>query len=184
MNAQSFNFDVGVKSYKKNRLIVNEIHLLNEILFCMEKTNKTIFNISVISYVNDDSNKLKNFFDVKRDLSASNFEKVFNYYINKKGNLVTDVELGDESYFFEGPDNKVNVTVCLSGTKKHPSNNSSATKIYNFDQLKTLNKILKTFRQNTENVLYNNLEISSEIIKLSGSGFDINQFVKERGLNE
>ena len=150
----------------------------------MEKTNKKIFNISVISYVNDDSNKLKNFFDVKRDLSASNFEKVFNYYINKKGNLVTDVELGDESYFFEGPDNKVNVIVCLSGTKKHPSNNNSATKIYNFDQLKTLNKILKTFRQNTENVLYNNLEISSDILKLSGSGFDINQFVKERGLNE
>ena len=39
MIAPSFNFDIGVKNYKKNRLIVDKIHLKNELLNAYNNLN-------------------------------------------------------------------------------------------------------------------------------------------------
>ena len=57
MKAESFNFDIGVKNYKKNRLIVDKIHLTNEIRYTIETTNKPDFSVSLVSYVNSLDNR-------------------------------------------------------------------------------------------------------------------------------
>jgi hypothetical protein len=101
MTPLAFNFDLGIKNYKKNRLIVDSHHLKNEILYNMENAGKTSFNISAFSYYN---NQNKGFLDSVRDIEASSLSGSFHFFVSENGNLFTDLEMSSESYFY--PDEK------------------------------------------------------------------------------
>lgn len=181
MIAPSFNFDLGVKNYKKNRLIVDKIHLKNEILYNIEKTKKTSFNISAFSYLNENN---LNFLDAIRDLKASSLDNTFNFFINKNGNLFTDVEMSSDSYFYPERSDELNVVVCFSGSDVNPNNEKTASSIYRFNQLKTFTGFIKTFRKNAYNVNFKPLEIDNSYEKITNLGFDISSFVTERPNND
>lgn len=180
VHVESFNFDIGVKNTKKNRLVVNSIHLLNEILFNIEKTSKPNFQVSIVSYVNNKSNPLS-FFNVKRDLEIDGLDKAFNFYINRKGNVITNVEMNDVNYFYPDMENKTNVVICLSGFTTN-SDNSNAHDLYSPQQVTTLSKMLETFTFNTKSTTFEDLDVPKDLAKITSAGFDIGEFLKEIGL--
>ena len=181
MIAPSFNFDLGVKNYKKNRIIVDKIHLKNEILYNIEKTKKTSVNFSAFSYFNDSN---LNFLDAIRDLKASSLDNSFNFFINKNGNLFTDVEMSSDSYFHPEGSEKLNVFVCLYGSKKNLNNEKKASSIYRFNQLKTFSGMIKTFYKNAYDVNFEPLEIDNSYEKITNLGFDIVSYANERLNND
>ena len=176
------NFDLGVKNYKKNRLIVDHTHLKNEILFNIEKTQKRIVNIGVISYVNSPLQPRK-YIEVLRDLEVDGLTKSFNFFINNKGNVFTNVEMSDPTYFNKVEDNVLNVVVCLNGTIKKYESSSTATKIYKPTQLKSLTRLLSVFYDNFVETNYKQIEVTNELEKISSSGFNLELYAKERGLH-
>lgn len=181
VHVESFNFDIGVKNYKKNRLIVNPIHLLNEILFNIEKTSKSNFRVGVIGYLNNKNNPLS-FFNVKRDLETVGLEKSFNFYINRKGNIITNVEMSDTNYFYPTNNYTTNVIICLSSFTKN-FNNVDAQDIYSPEQITTLSKMMEVFNFDTKSTVFDNIDVSKDLSKIVNAGFDIKKFSKELGLS-
>lgn len=182
MKITAQNFDLGVKNYKKNRLIVDHTHLKNEILYNIERTQKRIVSISVISYVNNPLQPRK-YMEVLKDLDVDGLTNSFNFFINNKGNVFTNVEISDPTYFNEVEDNVLNVVVCLNGTLKKDDNSSTATKIYKPTQLKSLTRLLGVFYDTFVETKYREIEVTKEIEKLSSSGFKLETYTKERGLH-
>lgn len=177
MHAQSFNFDPGVKNYKKNRLILNDTHLKNEILYNIDRTSKPTFTISALSYVFPNSERPSSFQQIKSDLESSGFDNPFHFYINRKGNIITHVELSAESRFSS------NIVFCLASPIRHALNNNNAADIYEYVQLNTLERVLNVFKHTAKNVSYENLIIDNNTPKMSNAGFDLKSFVEERGIN-
>jgi len=181
MNAESFNFDPGVKNYKKNRLIVNQINLNNEILFSIEKTGKPNFVFSVIGYVNDQDNPF-GFFDVLRDLSISSLDKSFNLFVNRDGNVITNVEMSDTNYFYPEITNTTNIVVCLSSFSKNEDNKDNLYETYTYQQIVTLEKLAETFTFNTKSTSFKEINVPNDLNKITNAGFSILEFLKDRSL--
>lgn len=181
MNAESHNFDIGVKNYKKNRLIVNQIHLKNEILFNTEKTNKPNFTVSCVAYVNDKSNP-RGFFNILKDLEVSNLNTSFNFFINAKGNVITNVEMSDTNFFYKDADNNSNIVICLNSNTLNEKNNSTASKLYTYNQINSLTKMLESFTFDTKSTTFKELDVRSDLLKITNVGFSIKDFLKQRGL--
>lgn len=181
MNIESFNFDPGIKNYKKNRLIVNQVNLINEILFSVEKTSKPNFVFSVVGYVNNQDNPF-GFFDVLRDLSIDSLDKSFNLFVNRDGNVITNVEMSDTNYFYPDIDNTTNIVVCLSSFSKNTDNNNNLYETYTYQQIVTLGKLAETFTFNTKSTSFKEINVPNDLNKLTNAGFSISEFLKERSL--
>lgn len=182
MDAKAFNFDVGVKNYKKNRLIVNDLQLKNEIFYNIERNKKNKFQISLVSYLNSEDNPLS-FFNVLRDLEASNLDKSFNFYINRSGNMISNVEMNDPNFFYPEVEKGFNVVVCLSGFRFNKNNNLFAEDLYTTEQIKTLEQVFETYLFNGKEVSFEELNVSSNLEKISNVGFDIKQFLIDTNLD-
>jgi hypothetical protein len=178
MKAESFNFDLGVKNYKKNRLIVDEIHLTNEIRYTTETSNKPDFNISIISHNNSNDYPL-GFVDMIKSLEVDNLSNSFNFFINRSGNMITDVEMKDDTLLGDTLDNKTNVVICLDGISKNVDNAGSRGLLYSYSQIKTLSLALETFYYETRSTTFSELTVSNELEKLTNCGFDIASYIKE-----
>lgn len=182
IHAEAANFDCGVKNYKPRRLIVNPVHLKNELLYNIDRTNKKRINVSLVSYVNN-SKDPKKFLNIMRDLELSGLENTFNFFINLKGNLFTNVEMSDDNYFYDRGKDTINVVICLNGYTSHRENTKKASDLYSYDQLKTLSRMLELFRFNSNKVTYSPLSVTNELVKITNIGFDISTFVRNRGLD-
>jgi hypothetical protein len=176
MTPLAFNFDLGIKNYKKNRLIVDSHHLKNEILYNMENAGKTSFNISAFSYYN---NQNKGFLDSVRDIEASSLSGSFHFFINENGNLFTDLEMSSESYFYPDETSSLNVVVCISGKSINLDNKKKAQSLYRYNQLKTLNRFIKTFEKNSYQTTLKSLSVDNNYEKITNLGFDILQYGEE-----
>ena len=175
MTPLAFNFDLGIKNYKKNRLIVDTHHLKNEILYNMENTGKTSFTISAFSYYN---NQNKVFLDVVRDLEASSLNGSFHFYINENGNLFTDLEMSSESYLYSDETSDLNIVLCISGKNVNLSNEKKPQSLYRYNQLKTLNSFIQTFGENSYQTSFNNLSVDNNYDKITNLGFDFSEYGK------
>ena len=178
MKAEAFNFDVGVKNYKKNRLIVDKIHLTNEIRYTIETTNKPDFTFSIISHVNNNDYPLS-VDNILRGLEIANLKDSFHFFINRKGNVITDVEMKDDTLLGSNAKDKINVVVCLDAVKQNLNNNGERSLLYSIPQLKTLKQIVDTFYFETRNTEFIELNVPNEIKVLSNCGFSINQYITE-----
>lgn len=176
MKAESFNFDIGVKNYKKNRLIVNPLHLKNEILFTIDKSSKPNFIVSFCGYVND-KNRPRTFFNVLRDLEVEQLNNSFNFYMNRQGNIFTNVEMTDSNYFFPKENSTTNVVVCLSCFENITSNDKNPEDFYTPDQVKSLNKLSETFAFDTKSTTFKELSVPSDLGKIVNVGFDITKYI-------
>ncbi len=176
MKAESFNFDIGVKNYKKNRLIVDKIHLTNEIRYTIETTDKPDFSISLVSYVNNLDNRFT-LPNILRDLSVNDLSNSFNFFINQNGNMLTDVEMKDDTLLKSGG-NRTNVVICLDGTKINSDNTGSFSRLYNYSQLSTLEQVLETFYYESRNTVFENLDVSNRLTKITNVGFNISDYVE------
>lgn len=180
MNAESHNFDIGVKNYKKNRLIVNQIHLKNEILYNIEKTNKPNFVVSVVGYVNDKNNP-RGFFNVLKDLEVNNLHTSFNFFINSKGNVITNVEMSDTNFFYQEENGKTNIVLCLNSNSTNLDNSLTASRLYTYNQISTLTKMLETFTFDTKSTTFKEINVKSDLNKITNVGFSVDNFLKQRG---
>jgi hypothetical protein len=183
MIAPSFNFDIGVKNYKKNRLIVDKIHLKNEILYTIEKTSKNVFNISSFSFFDEDVNNVKSFDEVRRQLVVSSLSNSFNFFINREGNILTDVEMNSVSYFYPDASEEINVVFCFYSKTKNLTNDGEPLKFYNFNQLKNFKECLSVFKNTAYEVKYKKLSVDNRLDRITNLGFDIENYVKERSLD-
>jgi hypothetical protein len=176
MIAPSFNFDLGIKNYQKNRLIVDRVHIKNEIMYNIEKTKKTVFSISAFSYVNKDN---RSFLETLRDLDASNLLNTFHFYINTSGNVFTNLEMSSESFFYPNATNEFNIVICFSGKRSNLGNFKQPLTLYNNNQIKTFSEFIKVFYNNAFDVKFNNLDVDNNFDKISNLGFDLENYAKE-----
>lgn len=180
MIAPSFNFDLGVKNYTKNRLIVNAIHLKNEILYNIEKTDKLSFTISGFSYYNK-PNKL--FLNVVEDMKSSSLGNSFHFYINEQGNVLTDLEISSPSKFYENQTDSLNVVVCLSGKNVNTNNEGESSSLYSYVQMKSFTELVKTFYKTVYELNFKNITVDNNYDKITNLGFDLEKYGNERLLN-
>lgn len=181
MHVESSNFDIGVKNYKKNRLVVNPLQLKNEILYTIDRSNKPSFVVSFCGYVND-SVRPRSFFNVLRDLEVSDLSNSFNFFINRQGNIITNVEMVDSNYFYPKADSTINVVVCLSCFESIENNSGNPEDFYSPEQVQSLNKLTETFAYDTKSTLFKELSVPNDLSKIVNVGFDISKYVKQQEL--
>ena len=176
MIVESFNFDLGIKTYKKNRLIVDPLQLKNEILYNLEKTKKTVFNVRAFSYPDTDRRKVKSFSEVLLDLDVASIKNSFNFFIDFQGLLLTDVEMNDNTFFYPESGDEFEIVFCLQSSRYNKDNSSSVPSMYNYNQMKTLSKAFKTFDRSTFKTKFKELEVDNSFDRVSNLGFNITDF--------
>lgn len=178
--APSYNFDIGIKNYKKNRVIMDSIHLKNEIIYKMDNLGKTQFKISAVSYFSGVYGKTDDFSEMMLRLKMNSFDKPFNFFINDAGNMFTDAEMGEKTYYYSDNDDSIKIIFCLFSRRKNLTNDERATSIYSYNELKTFTRCIKTFYDTAENVSFENIDVDNKFDGFTNLGFDLKSFSKER----
>lgn len=177
--APSYNFDIGIKNYKKNRVIMDSIHLKNEIIYKMDNLGKTQFEISAVSYFSGVYGKTDDFSEMMLRFKMNSFNKPFNFFINDAGNVFTDAEMGEETYYSNNND-PIKIIFCLFSRRKNLTNDGRATSIYSYNELKTFTRCIKTFYDTAENVSFENIVVDNKLDNFTNLGFDFKSFSEER----
>jgi hypothetical protein len=122
------------------------------------------------------------FFDVLRDLSVDSLDRSFNLFVNRDGNVITNVEMSDTNYFYPEINNTTNVVVCLSSFSKNENNNNNLYETYTYQQIVTLEKLAETFTFNTKSTSFKEINVPNDLNKITNAGFSISEFLKDRSL--
>ena len=91
--------------------------------------------------------------------------------------MLTDVEMKDDTLLKSGS-NRTNVVICLDGTKINSDNTGSFSQLYNYSQLSTLEQVLETFYYESRNTVFENLDVSNRLTKITNVGFNISDYVE------
>jgi len=169
---KSSYLDCGVKNYKKNRLIVDPVHFKNELIYNMESTGKTSFNVSAISYRYPKRLSLKNFFN---SFEGSDVKRPFNFFLNRNGNLITNVELSDKTFFYPDENDTINIVFCLSTESVIEDNNQNPGLYYRPQQIKTLMMCLSTIINTGENVNIKSIDVGNVTETVQSLGFNLSE---------
>lgn len=163
--------DCGVLNYQKQRFVLDPTHLTNEIVYVLENTTKTSFDISAFSYRNVSN---KSFLQIKEELDSTPIGKSFNFFINRKGNVVVDVEVLDKTYFYQEEKSNINIVFCLETKVETTNNTDNKQYAYDFQQLKTFKNCINTITNLGENTNLLELTVPNTIAIIQNLGFDIN----------
>ena len=163
--------DCGVKNYQKQRFVVDKIQLKNELVYVLERTTKQSFDISAFAYHNKDN---LDFGLIKNELDLTPIGQSFNFFINKNGNVVVDVEMLDKTFFYPDDKDNINVVFCLETKSKILSNEDNKQSSFNYQQLKTLRTCIDTIFSHGIQCNLLELEVPNTIQIVQNLGFDIN----------